>query len=155
MTEDLKFIVAEINKLLKTEYNLISFDSLSVENLLQILLDVLEKFGAANRVNYLHFLMECPRYELKLQLKFHSSKSRSQTQQTPISIYWIHWRKFSIDRLTTTNMIPPLSDDSCFRVTKRQFTQYFNSFSKTLKKSRISHIWHSPFSNNIRHQRHD
>ncbi len=48
MTEDLKFIVAEINKILKTDYNLISFDSLSIENLLQILLDVLEKFGAAS-----------------------------------------------------------------------------------------------------------
>lgn len=50
MTEDLKFIVAEINKILKTDYNLISFDSLSIENLLQILLDVLEKFGAATKV---------------------------------------------------------------------------------------------------------
>ncbi|KAG4079952.1 hypothetical protein HA402_006264 [Bradysia odoriphaga] len=47
MTEDLKFIVAEINKILKADYNLISFDSLSIENLLQLLLDVLEKFGAA------------------------------------------------------------------------------------------------------------
>ncbi|KAJ6637180.1 Intraflagellar transport protein 81 like [Pseudolycoriella hygida] len=46
MTEDLKFIVAEINNILKTDYNLISFDSLSIENLLQVLLDVLEKFGA-------------------------------------------------------------------------------------------------------------
>lgn len=51
MTEDLKFIVAEINKILKADYNLISFDSLSVENLLQLLLDVLEKFGAAPKVN--------------------------------------------------------------------------------------------------------
>lgn len=50
MTEDLKFIVAEINKILKADYNLISFDSLSVENLLQLLLDVLEKFNAAAKV---------------------------------------------------------------------------------------------------------
>lgn len=50
MTEDLKFIVAEINKILQTDFNLISFDSLSVENLLQVLLDVLEKFGAAAKV---------------------------------------------------------------------------------------------------------
>lgn len=55
MTEDLKFIVAEINKILKTDYNLISFDSLSVENLLQILLDVLQKFGAAAKVNLFEF----------------------------------------------------------------------------------------------------
>lgn len=51
MTEDLKFIVAEINKILKTDFNLISFDSLSIESLLQILLDVLEKFGAATKVS--------------------------------------------------------------------------------------------------------
>lgn len=53
MTEDLKFIVAEINKILETDYNLISFDSLSIESLLQILLDVLEKFGAALKVQFL------------------------------------------------------------------------------------------------------
>lgn len=51
MTEDLKFIVAEINKILNTDFNLISFDSLSIENLLQTLLDVLEKFGAATKVS--------------------------------------------------------------------------------------------------------
>lgn len=50
MTENLKFIVAEVNKLMKTDYNLISFDSLSVENLLQLLLDVLHKFGASTKV---------------------------------------------------------------------------------------------------------
>lgn len=50
MTENLKFIVAEVNKLLKSDYNLISFDSLSVENLLQVLLDVLNKFGASVKV---------------------------------------------------------------------------------------------------------
>lgn len=50
MTEDLKFIVAETNKLLKTEYNLISFDSLSVEALLQVLNDVLCKFNASTKV---------------------------------------------------------------------------------------------------------
>lgn len=50
MTENLKFIVAEVNKLMKSDYNLISFDSLSVENLLQLLMDVLHKFGASTKV---------------------------------------------------------------------------------------------------------
>lgn len=52
MTEDLKFIVSEVNKSLKTEYNLISFDSLSVETLLQVLCDVLQYFGATDKVLY-------------------------------------------------------------------------------------------------------
>lgn len=51
MTENLKFIVAEINKAMKADYNLISFDSLSVESLLQLLLDVLHKFDASVKVD--------------------------------------------------------------------------------------------------------
>lgn len=47
---DLKFIVTEINKLLKTDYNLISFDSLPIANLVQILVDVLADFGALTKV---------------------------------------------------------------------------------------------------------
>lgn len=47
---DLKFIVIEINKLLKTDYNLISFDSLPIANLVQILVDVLHDFGALTKV---------------------------------------------------------------------------------------------------------
>lgn len=49
---DLKFIVAEVNKLLKTDYNLISFDSLPIANLVQILVDTLHDFGALTKVNW-------------------------------------------------------------------------------------------------------
>lgn len=49
MTDHLKFIVAELNKRLNTDYNLISFDALAAEQLLQVLLDVLLAAGAAPR----------------------------------------------------------------------------------------------------------
>ncbi|CRK92406.1 CLUMA_CG005968, isoform A [Clunio marinus] len=48
MTENLKSIVQAVNKCLKTDYNLISFDSLSEETLLQVLLDVFQEFGIVN-----------------------------------------------------------------------------------------------------------
>lgn len=51
MTEDLKTIVLEINKLLKTDYNLISFDSLTPESILQLLVDVLYTFQAILKVS--------------------------------------------------------------------------------------------------------
>lgn len=44
MTENLKSIVQAVNKCLKTDFNLISFDSQSDESLLQVLLDVFHKF---------------------------------------------------------------------------------------------------------------
>lgn len=47
---DLKFIVTEVNKLLKTDYNMISFDALPIANLVQILVDVLADFGALTKV---------------------------------------------------------------------------------------------------------
>lgn len=47
---DLKFIVNEINKLIKTDYNLISLDSLPIANLVQILVDILHDFGALTKV---------------------------------------------------------------------------------------------------------
>lgn len=47
---DLKFIVAEVNKLINTDYNLISFDALPIVNLVQILVDVLHDFGALSKV---------------------------------------------------------------------------------------------------------
>lgn len=47
---DLKFIVTELNKLLKTDYNLISFDSLAIANLVQLLVDALHEFGATTKV---------------------------------------------------------------------------------------------------------
>lgn len=48
MTENLKSIVQSVNKCLKTDYNLISFDSLSEESLLQVLVDVFFKFDIIN-----------------------------------------------------------------------------------------------------------
>lgn len=48
MTENLKSIVQAVNKCLKTDYNLISFDSQSEELLLQLLLDVFNKFEIIN-----------------------------------------------------------------------------------------------------------
>ncbi|XP_050081847.1 intraflagellar transport protein 81 homolog [Anopheles aquasalis] len=51
MTEDLKLIVIELNKLLGTEYNLITFDSLSAESLLQVLVDVFHAFDAIEKLD--------------------------------------------------------------------------------------------------------
>ncbi|XP_058060644.1 intraflagellar transport protein 81 homolog [Anopheles bellator] len=51
MTEDLKLIVVELNKLLETDYNLITFDSLSPESLLQVLVDVFHAFGAIEKLD--------------------------------------------------------------------------------------------------------
>lgn len=50
MMADLKFIVSEVNKLINTDYNMISFDALPTENLVQILVDVLHDFGALSKV---------------------------------------------------------------------------------------------------------
>lgn len=47
---DLKFIVAETNKLINTDFNMISFDALPIANLVQILVDVLHDFGALSKV---------------------------------------------------------------------------------------------------------
>ncbi|KAL0103448.1 hypothetical protein PUN28_017601 [Cardiocondyla obscurior] len=43
MSENVKFIVTEVNKLLGRNYNLIGFNALSAEDLLQILCSVLMK----------------------------------------------------------------------------------------------------------------
>ncbi|XP_058460372.1 intraflagellar transport protein 81 homolog [Malaya genurostris] len=51
MTEDLKLIVIEVNKLLETDYNLITFDSLVPESLLQVLIDVFYAFGAISKLD--------------------------------------------------------------------------------------------------------
>lgn len=48
MTENTKSIVQAINKCLNTDFNLISFDSLSDEALLQVLLDVFYNFNVIN-----------------------------------------------------------------------------------------------------------
>lgn len=50
MAENIKFIVQEVNKLLGTDFNLISFDSLSPEALLQILVDVCSNIGSIDKV---------------------------------------------------------------------------------------------------------
>lgn len=51
---DLKFIVSEVNKLIKTDYNMISFDALPIANLVQILVDVLANFGALIKVKIIN-----------------------------------------------------------------------------------------------------
>ncbi|XP_058813408.1 intraflagellar transport protein 81 homolog [Topomyia yanbarensis] len=51
MTEDLKLIVLEVNKLLETDYNLITFDSLAPESLLQVLIEVFHAFGAIDKLD--------------------------------------------------------------------------------------------------------
>lgn len=51
MTDNVKFLVAEINRMLKRDYNLITFDALSVESLLQVFVDVLQGVGASVKVN--------------------------------------------------------------------------------------------------------
>jgi intraflagellar transport protein 81 len=56
MTENLKNILQSINKTLNTDYNLISFDSLPEESLLQVLLDIFLKFNViTGRVKFLNF----------------------------------------------------------------------------------------------------
>lgn len=50
MNEELKTIVDNVNKMLDTNYNLMSFDSLSNVNLLQVLGDVLVKLGIIEKV---------------------------------------------------------------------------------------------------------
>lgn len=57
MTENLKFIVQEVNTLLGGDYNLISFDSLSSELLLQCLVDVFSHFDACEKVNHHRLVM--------------------------------------------------------------------------------------------------
>lgn len=53
MTENLKTILQSINKTLNTDYNLISFDALPEESLLQVLLDIFLKFNViTSRVNF-------------------------------------------------------------------------------------------------------
>lgn len=52
MTENLKFIVQEVNKVLKTDYNLISFDSMTVESILQVLVDVFVQFEVQSKVEF-------------------------------------------------------------------------------------------------------
>lgn len=49
MTEDLKHVVNGVTKLLGVNYNMISFDALSAEKLLQILIEVLHKYNACLR----------------------------------------------------------------------------------------------------------
>ncbi|XP_001847419.2 intraflagellar transport protein 81 homolog [Culex quinquefasciatus] len=51
MTEDLKLAVLEVNRLLETDYNLITFDSLAPESLLQVLVDVFQAFGAIEKLD--------------------------------------------------------------------------------------------------------
>lgn len=50
MTEQIKFIVKELNSTLGKNYDLIKFDSLDEKQLLQVLSDLLVSFGAGEKV---------------------------------------------------------------------------------------------------------
>lgn len=50
MNEELKIVVDNVNKMLDTNYNLMSFDSLPNTNLLQVLGDVLVKLDVIDKV---------------------------------------------------------------------------------------------------------
>lgn len=50
MTEQIKFIVKEINASLGRNYDLIKFDSLDDKQLLQLLVDLLVAFNAGEKV---------------------------------------------------------------------------------------------------------
>lgn len=56
MNEELKTLVDNVNKMLDTNYNLMSFDSLSNTNLLQVLGDVLTKLGVMEKVRLANFM---------------------------------------------------------------------------------------------------
>ncbi len=58
MTENLKFIVQEVNNLLKTDYNLISFDSLPVESTLQVLVDIFATYDVQPKVGFFEAIFE-------------------------------------------------------------------------------------------------
>lgn len=51
MNEELKFIVEHVNKLFGTNYNMMSFDSMSNTSVLQVLGDVLVKLEVAEKVS--------------------------------------------------------------------------------------------------------
>lgn len=48
MSDDIKFVIAEVNKVLNKSYNLISFDALSSEDLLQVRSDSLPQEQTLN-----------------------------------------------------------------------------------------------------------
>lgn len=50
MTEQIKFIVKEINTTLNRHYDLIKFDALDEKQLLQLLVDLLVSFNAGEKV---------------------------------------------------------------------------------------------------------
>lgn len=50
MTEQIKFIVKELNSTLGRNYDLIKFDALDEKQLLQVLVDLLVNFNAGEKV---------------------------------------------------------------------------------------------------------
>lgn len=59
MTEQIKFIVKEINSTLGRNYYLIQFDALDEKQLLQLLVDLLVNLGAGEKVYLLWYLLVC------------------------------------------------------------------------------------------------
>lgn len=51
MTEQMKFIIKELNATLGRNYDLIKFDSLDEKQLLQVLVDLLNNFNAGEKVS--------------------------------------------------------------------------------------------------------
>lgn len=56
MTDQIKFIVREVNAAMTRNYDLIKFDALNEKQLLQLLADLLANFGAGERVCTTHFV---------------------------------------------------------------------------------------------------
>lgn len=52
MTEQMKFVVKELNVALGRNYDLIKFDSLNEKQLLQVLVDLLTSFNAGEKVSF-------------------------------------------------------------------------------------------------------
>lgn len=51
MTEQMKFMVKELNAILGRNYDLIKFDALDEKQLLQLLVDLLVKFSTGEKVS--------------------------------------------------------------------------------------------------------
>lgn len=60
MTEQIKFIVKEVNSTLDRNYDLIKFDALDEKQLLQLLVDLLVSFNAGEKVRKYSYIEKSP-----------------------------------------------------------------------------------------------
>lgn len=72
MTEQIKFIVKEVNSTLGRNYDLIKFDALVEKQLLQLLVDLLVSFNAGEKVRK-HSYLEKFTFEVRICLLFYGS----------------------------------------------------------------------------------